>query len=175
MTQSISATYKHELVITQTNVSDANLQSASDSIRQSTSLSFTSGTGANQADRAYTNEFTLASGSTTVLDLTSTSVFTDNFNSSAVMARVKEITITNPTATYGSNTGTLEVGSGATNPWLGFLKDGTDKVTVRPGGQISFHAPDATAMAVSTASCNLQFEASGGNVSPQVVILGASA
>lgn len=175
MTQSISATYKNEIIVTQTNVNET-FQSAIDSPRLTTTQTFTNGTGSAQADRVFTSEFTLTDTETQTLDLSSTSTFTDNFGNSAAMAKVKAIVITNPTTTYGTNTAALEVGGAAENPWIGFLKDVSDIIAIQPGGQMSFFAPDENGMAVGTESCNLQFAVSGGSgyCTPQVVILGAS-
>lgn len=175
MSKSISASYKNEIIVTQTNV-DESFQQAVDSPRLTTSQTFTNGTGSAQADSVYTDEFTLEGTQTQVLDLSSTSTFTDNFNDSAAMAKVKAVVIANPTTTYGTNTSALLVGAYGTNPWVGFFDDPTDVVKVQPGGQMSFIAPDETGMAVGTESCNLQFAVDGGSgyVTPQIVILGAS-
>jgi hypothetical protein len=138
----------------------------------SKSLDLSSGTGANQADKIFSDTRTLAASATEDLDLAG--VLVDALGSTLTFARIKGLLIC-PAA---ANTNSLIVGNAASNGFISWVGGATHTVTVRPGGLFALFAPDATAYAVTAATADLLHIANGGagtSVTYDIVIIGASA
>lgn len=130
------------------------------------------GTGANQADKMFTDQRTLTASSTEDLDLAGT--LTDSFGVAITFARIKLIMISAASA----NTNNVLVGGAASNGFLNWVSDATDKVVVRPGGLLLLAAPDATAYAVTATTGDLLRignSSSGTSVTYDIVLIGSSA
>jgi len=129
------------------------------------------GTGANQADRLFTDRRTLAASATENLDLAG--VLTDAFGATLTFARIKLVLVTAASA----NTNNVNVIREGTNGVPLFLA-AADGVPVKPGGGFLWWAPDATGVAVTAGTGDLlTFTNSGAgtSVTYDVAILGASA
>lgn len=129
------------------------------------------GTGANQANRIFHDQRTLAASATEDLDLAG--VLTDPYGASITMARIKALIVSAATG----NTNNVNVIRPASNGVPLFLAAG-DGIPVRPGGVFAWIAPDATGIAVTAGTGDLiTFTNSAGSTSVtyDVVIIGASA
>lgn len=131
-----------------------------------------SGTGANQADKVFHDQRTLAASANETLDLAG--VLTDPLGAPLTLARVKGIVI----YAAATNVNNVEVG-GVASGLAGWVGDAaSDKVIVRPGGLLALFAPDLTAYAVTAGTGDLLKVANSGagtSVTYDVIILGASA
>jgi hypothetical protein len=131
-----------------------------------------SGVGADQADRIFHDQRTLAASTSENLDLAG--VLVDAFGAVLTFARVKGIIV----APAAGNTNAVEVG-GVANGLAGWVGDATsDKVVVRKGGLFLLLAPDAVAYPVTAGTADLIKIANSGAGTPvtyDVVIIGASA
>lgn len=129
------------------------------------------GTGANQANRVFHDQRTLAASATEDLDLAG--VLTDAYGATITMARVKALVV----SAAAANTNNVNVTRPASNGVPLFLAAG-DGIPVRPGGTFAWIAPDATGIAVTAGTGDLlTFTNSAGSTSVtyDVVIIGASA
>lgn len=130
------------------------------------------GTGANQADRVWSDQRTLAASANEDLDLSG--VLTDAFGNTVTLARVKGLVVVAASA----NANNVIVGGAALNAWSTWAGDPTDTVVVRPGGLMALYAPDATAYAVTAATGDLLRVANSGagtSVTYDIIVIGASA
>lgn len=103
------------------------------------SLDLSSGTGANQADRLFTDTRTLNASASEDLDLTAG--LTDALGTTVVAAEIVAIGI----KAHAGNTNDVLVGN-ATAPIVGgpFGAAGTQVVPIKPGGMLLWVAPGAT-------------------------------
>lgn len=136
-------------------------------------VALATGTGAGQADLAFSDRRTIAASGTENLDLAGTLV--DSFGATITFVKVKGIYI----AASAANTNSVVVGAAGSNPWVGLLNS-TGTVTLRPG--MGFMAiagqADATGMGVVAATGDLLKVANSGGttgVDYDVVIIGTSA
>ncbi len=129
----------------------------------------TSGTGVNQATKLYSATRTLAASTTEDLDLAG--VLLDAFGAALVFTAVKGLIV----ASSAANVNNVVVGGAATNGFINWVADPTDKVNVRPGGVLALFAPDATGYAVTAATGDLLRVGNGGagtSVTYDIVVLG---
>lgn len=134
------------------------------------SLSWPSGTGANQADRLYQQAgATIAGSATTQVDLTGTLM--DAFGTLLAMVRVKCVAV----YAYPANANDIQLTRPATG--VAILGATADYVVIRPGGIFVWIAPDATAVPVAAGTADLinLTNAGAGTVTYDLVVLGASA
>lgn len=165
---SLSATLKVALAATHTNALD--LATATFPLNLVQALTLTDGTGANQADRIFTDTRTLAASATEDLDLAGS--LTDAYGT-VTFARVKAILV----IASAANTNNVNVTRPASNG-VPFLLAAGDGMAVRPGGIFLLAAPDATGYVVTATSADLiTFTNSAGSTSVDytIVIIGASA
>jgi hypothetical protein len=135
-------------------------------------VSLATGTGANQADKVFSDQRTLGASATEDLDLAGG--LTDALGDTITLARVKAILI----YAAAANTNNVQVGGAAANQFVNWVADATDKINVRPGGLLLLVAPDATAYAVTAATGDLLRignSAGGTSVTYDIIIVGASA
>lgn len=130
----------------------------------------TNGTGANQANQAYSGRRTLAASATENLDLSGG--LTNAFGTSLVFAAIKAILI----VAAAGNTNDVVVGGAASNGFISWVGDATDTVKVKPGGMLLIAAPNAAGFDVDAGTADLLKIANGGagtGVTYDVVIIGA--
>lgn len=137
-------------------------------------VSLTSGTGAGQADRVFSDRRTLAASASEDLDLAG--VLTDAFGQTITFARIKGLIISAAT----SNTNNVVVGNATSNGFVSWVGAAAHTVTVRPGGTLALIAgqADATGYAVTAGTGDLLKVANSGgstSVTYDVVLIGASA
>jgi hypothetical protein len=147
------------------------LQTRSSNVSTTYSKQFTNGAGANQADRVWTDQRTVAASATDTIDLAGS--LSDAFGAALSFARVKAILV--QAATGNSNN--VNVVRPASNGVPLFLAAG-DGVPVKPGGLWLWVAPDAAGVAVTAGTGDLLDFVNSGAGSPvtyDVVIIGASA
>jgi hypothetical protein len=165
----LAATIKASINATQTTSVD--LGTASFPLNVLQALALTDGTGANQADRMFTDTRTLAASASEDLDLSGS--LTNAFGVTVTFARIKVILV----IASASNTNNVNVTRPASNGVPVFLA-ASDGLPVRPNGVFLWAAPDATGVAVTAGTGDLlTFTNSAGSteVSYTVVIIGASA
>lgn len=144
------------------------LASGQASLEKSVNTALASGTGANQADRIYSELAKSISGN---YDLDLSGALLDAFGAACVFARVKAIIVTADAA----NPGNVQVGGIGATAFFGPFSSNADKVVVRPGGAVVLFAPDATAWPVTAATADiLRFAPSAGTCLFDFAILGAS-
>lgn len=134
--------------------------------------SLSTGTGANQADRIFSDQRTIVISGTDDLDLAGTSL-QDNLGQNLSIARIKVL------AVYASagNTNNVVMGVG-TAPVTTILGGTTPTLNIRPGGMMLLTAPDAVAYGVTATTADiLRFANSGAgtSVTYDIVIIGSSA
>jgi len=129
----------------------------------------TSGSGANQASKVFDDTRTLAASTTEDLDLAGG--LTDSFGATLTFTKIKGIFV----AAAAANTNNVLVGGAASNAFINWVSDATDKVVVRPGGALALFAPDSTAYAVTAGTGDLLRignSGAGTSVSYDIVIVG---
>lgn len=132
---------------------------------------FANGTGANQADKVYSDTRTIAASTTEDLDLAGGSL-SDALGAALTFVKVRAILII---ANEG-NTNNLHVGGDANAvPIFGAA---ADFIVVKPGGLFLWTAPDAAGVTVTPGTGDILQVANSGagsTVTYRVVILGTSA
>jgi len=149
------------------------LASADSTLNLSQQYRLATGTGADKADRLWHDTRTLAASATEDLDLAGTALL-DPLNTTAVFARVKGLLV----VADRLNVNNVLVGGAASNAFINWVSDATDKVVVRPGGALLLVAPDATGYAVTATTGDLLRignSGAGSSVTYKIVIVGASA
>jgi hypothetical protein len=155
----------------------ANLTSALDLVTAAAPLSWSrqvtlaTGTGANQADRIWSDTRTIAASATDSLDLAGS--LTDALGAAFTPARIKGLLV----AAAAANTNNVNVNRPASNGVPLFLAAGHG-IPVRPGGMFMWVAPDVTGVAVTAGTGDLIDIANSGagtSVTYDIVIIGASA
>lgn len=134
---------------------------------------FTDGTSADQANRLWHDQRTLAASATEDLDLAG--VLTDPFGAVITFARIKGLIV----AAAAANTNNVIVGNGggAVNTFAAWVGAAAHTVTVRPGGVLCLFAPDATAYTVTAGSGDLLRvgnSGAGSTVTYDVILIGTS-
>lgn len=141
-------------------------------LRKRVSIPLASGTGADQADKIFSDQRTLTASATEDLDLAGG--LTDAFGDAITFARVKAILI----FASAANANNVLVGGAASNQFVNWVSDATDKIVVRPGGVFCLIAKDATGYAVTAGTGDLLRignSGAGTSVVYDIVIIGASA
>ncbi|MFG3349502.1 hypothetical protein ACGF1Z_31145 [Streptomyces sp. NPDC048018] len=158
---------------------DANLTAALDLTTAAAPLavrsaaSWTSGTGAGQADKLFSDRRTLAASATEDLDLAG--VLLDAFGAAITWARIKGLII----RADATNQNNVVVGAASSNAWATLL-GATSTLTLRPGASFAVNTgvADATAYAVTAGTGDLLKVANSGAgsaVNYDIVIIGSSA
>lgn len=159
------------LSVTATQTSALDLSTVSAPLSKVVNKTLTSGTGADQADKIFHDQRTLAASATEDLDLAGS--LTDAFGATITFARIKLILIT----AAAGNTNNVLVGGASSNGFVNWVSSATDVVVVRPGGALCLIAPDATAYAVTASTGDLLTvtnSSSGSGVTYDVVLVGSS-
>jgi hypothetical protein len=156
---------------------NASLTGSLDLVPLSAPLSFpftkqlTSGTGANQADKMWSDQITIPASSNNDIDLAGS--LTDPFGAALTFARVKMLVVKAAT----TNTNNVIVG-GASSTFATWVTGTNPAVVVRPGGLLVLAASDATSYVVTATSADvlrLTNSGAGSSVVCDVAIVGCSA
>lgn len=132
------------------------------------SLTFTSGTAANQVNVLWADTRTLAA---TTEDLDLAGVLAATFGGTVTLARVKGLYVRNTHATA-----TLTIGGAASNAFLTPFGDATDKLKVAPGGFVLLAAPLAAGYAVTAATGDiLKVDAGASTIVYDIALVGCNA
>lgn len=151
------------------------LSSALDLVTSSAPLSYSkthdlaNGTGANQADKIFSDTRQLAASGTENLDLAG--VLTDAFGATLTFTKVKALLV----AAKSTNTNDVLVGGHASAAFVTPFADATDKIRVKPGGLFLLTAPDANGLAVTATTGDLLTianSAGGTVVDYDIIIIG---
>jgi hypothetical protein len=133
------------------------------SVNSSPSITYSNGTGANQANVLYQAVRTLSAGADSVALF---GVLQDSYGTTVNLVRVKGIYLKNLSA---SNPQTY--GADASHPWSSFLNN-TGTITLPPGAFVGGGTPDATGWTVGVSDV---IKVTGtGTDQYQIVIVGAS-
>lgn len=166
MTETLSASIKLSVSATLTGTSD--LGSRKYDLPFTKTVSFTHGTGANQANQIWTDTRTISASSSEDLDLAG--VLTSPLGTTLTFTKIKAIII----AASANNTNNVVVG-GDTNALINWVGNANDVVNIRPGGFICLTAPDSTAYGVTASTGDiLQITNSDGtsSVTYDIIIIG---
>jgi hypothetical protein len=128
------------------------------------------GSGANQANKLWTDTRTLTASSTENLDLNA--VLTDIFGAALAFTKIKALVI----KAADTNVNDVVVGGAGANAAASFFADATDKVRVKPGGTVALIAPDANGYAVTAATGDILLVANGAagtSVTYTIIVIGA--
>jgi hypothetical protein len=162
---------KLKLSLSSDYTSPLDLVSRSAPLKMARTLALINGTGANQADRVWSDQISIAASSNNDIDLAGS--LTDPFGTALSFARVKAIIVLAAT----TNTNNVVVG-GASSTFATWVSGTNPAVIVRPGGLLVLAATDATAYAVTATSADvlrLTNSAGGTSVVCDVAIVGCSA
>jgi hypothetical protein len=146
------------------------LASKTSSLRYTKQLDLADGSGANQVNKMFHDQRTLAASGTEDLDLAG--VLTDPLGTTLTFAKIRALLI----FAAAANTNLVNVGGAASLGFTTWVGDATDVVKVRPGGLFLLTAPDATAYAVTASTGDLLTitnSSSGTGVTYDIVILGS--
>jgi hypothetical protein len=134
-------------------------------------VTFSPGTGANQADKLFLDTRTISASSSENLDLAGS--LTDPNGATLTFATVKAILV----LAAAANTNNVVVGGAASNGFVGPFGDATDTIAVKPGGAFLWVAPatGATVTASTGDILKVANSSSGSSVSYSVAIIGTSA
>lgn len=158
--------------ITSTLNNTLDLQTASSLLTLAQGFGMQSGTGANQADKVFSDQRTIAASGTDPLDVAAGGLL-DPLGSVFTVARLKLIFI----QALAANTNNVVLGGGA-NPVINYMTGTTPAIVVRPGGWLMLFAPDATGYPVTAGTgdvLTLTNSAAGTSVTYNVVLIGSSA
>ena len=158
--------------VTGTYTAAKDLSTVTDPLALSKSIPLASGTGANQADLLFHDQRTIAASSNDDLDLAGS--LSDSFGNTLTFVKVKTIYVFAATA----NTNSVVVGGAASNQFVAWVGDATDKVNILPGGAFMITAPSAAGYAVAAGSTDVLRVANssaGTTVTYDITIIGTSA
>lgn len=136
----------------------------------SAAITLDNGTGANQADKVWSDTRTVTTGATDSIDVAGS--LTDAFGATFTLARVKVIYI----KASSSNTTDLQLARPASNG-VPLFSAVSDAIVIKPGGVFLWATGDATAIPVTAATADLISVINGAGASAvyDIVIVGASA
>lgn len=130
----------------------------------------TDGSGANQANKIFTDTRTLAASASETLDLAGS--LADAFGATLTFTKVRGLVI----AADAANTNDVVVGGASSNGFVTPFGAATDKVKVKPGGLLVLVAPDVNGYAVTASTGDLLQVAnssSGTGVNYTVFVIGS--
>jgi hypothetical protein len=107
------------------------------------SVSYSNGSGADQASGLYQNTLALSGGA---LNVDLNGVLTDSYGTTVSATKLKAITITNNSATN-----TMTFGNASSNQWIGLLNS-TGTITLNPGASFVVMDPTSTGMVVTAST-----------------------
>jgi len=131
-------------------------------ISETFSKTFQNGSGADQATNLFADEFAISGAGTRTYDLAGG--VTNALGQALTFTAVKALIIVNTSAaalTYG----------GGSTPFLGFLGDATDEITIPPGGMLVLTDPTASGQPVTPGTGDL-ITIGGTNAAGTIFIIG---
>lgn len=136
-----------------------------------TAIRLESGTGADAADRIFSDERTLGGSAFEDLDLAG--VLVDALGATLTFARIRAIIVVN--LATGANQAII--GAAATNAFVGPFGAATHTAAVRAGGLAAFVCRDATGWPVTAATADLLriTNSTTGSLTYRIIIIGCSA
>lgn len=165
-------TTKITVKIEATDTSALDIGTASHPVSIKKEFTWPSGTGADQADRIWTDQRTLSASATENLDLAG--VLANAFGATLTFAEIMAIYVFAASA----NANNVQVGGHATAAFVNWVANATDIVSVRPGGMLLLVARDATGYAVTPTTgdmLTITNSGAGTSVTYDIVIIGRSA
>jgi len=142
-----SATISVAVSVEQSSSGDIN--TALNTITQALTTQLLDGTGADQANQAFSDERTLAASTSENLDLAGG--LTDVFGSAITFTKIKAMAVF-----AGANNGdNIEVGGAGSNGFDSWVGASGDKVNVPPGGMLLLTAPDLAGLSVTASTGDL--------------------
>jgi hypothetical protein len=144
-------------------------QSASLPIAVSKALSLTNGTGADEANAVYIDEFSIAASGSLSIDLNGGGL-TDGLGNALDFTAVKAVLL----IADATNTNNVIMGNG-TNPFVGPFGAGTHTVAAEPGGIVQLATRSAAGWVVTPATADvlkLANSGAGSAVTGTIVIVG---
>ncbi len=149
----MTLTAKIPIAFNITNTKDVDLSTVRDFFNDTRGKNFTDGTGANQVDTLFHDNRTLADGANETLDLADGSL-SDAFGDAVAIDELKVVYIKN-----NSTDANLLIGAaGATS--IALFGDVSDTLSLPPGGEFLFIAPDANGVDITT-NADLKIEHDG--------------
>lgn len=167
MATNLLATVKAAIAATYQNALE--FGSVEQKLQYNISNAFTDGTGADQAQKLWTDQRTLTASSTEDLDLAGG--VNDVFGTALSFSKVKALIV----KAAPGNTNDVVVGGAAANGLITFFGASTDKVKVKPGGTLMLIAPDANGYGVTAGTGDLLRIGNGGagtSVTYDITVLG---
>lgn len=152
--------------------SPKDLTTATANVNYAKRLILATGTATNQADLIFSDNRTITASGTDALDLAGSLV--DALGVTLSFARVKGLIV----VAAAANVNDVVIGGAASNTFINWVGDATDKIKVKPGGVFCLFAPGATGYPVTAATGDqllIANSSSGTSVTYDVVIIGASA
>lgn len=146
------------------------LSSLSQNLSYSKSYTISNGTGADAANMMWVDTRTLTASSTENLDLAGS--LTDAFGSTITFTKISGIVI----SAAAANTNNVLVGGAASNTFVNWVSDATDKLVVKPGGTLCLMANDSTGYAVTASTgdiLKIANSSSGTSVTYDIILIGA--
>ena len=166
MSETLTASVK--LTVNASLVGTSDLGQRSYDLPYSKTISFSHGTGANQANQIWTDTRTLSASTAEDLDLYG--VLTSPLGTTLNFTKIKASIVT----TAAGNTNNVVIG-GDSAALLGFVGDASDTIIVRPGGFIAIGCSDATAYGVTATTGDILQVAnssSGTSVTYTIIVIG---
>lgn len=114
-------------------------------------LPLTNGTGANNANFAWSDKLTITASNSSTIDLSS---LTDRFGNAIAPTIIKLFGVKLVSST--DTAATISIGNAASNQWVSVIEGTNDLVKIRYGGFAVFGCKDATGYAVSGTNKNLK-------------------
>lgn len=146
---------------------------ATATLNMAKSSSFSTGTGANQADRMFFDSRNILASANDDLDLNGTTLI-DALGVPLALARLKLLAI----YAYPGNANNIVMDGAASARITTMMGGTTPTLTIRPGGMFLLTAPDATAYAITATTADILRITNGGagtSVNYDIVAIGASA
>jgi hypothetical protein len=148
---------------------DADLQTRMSVGLLTAPVTLTTGTGSGQANIAWSDTSTLATGASETIDLAGT--LTDVFGTVLTFVKVKSIQIT----TDPANTTSLTFGNGA-NPFVGPFGAGTHTLTLPAGASLTLDAPVSGWVVTAGTGDGIKVtNSAGASATYSITIIGTSA
>ncbi len=164
---SLTTTFQASLLAILTNPLDLNTAESKLNFRETIELA--NGTGANQSDRIFHDQRTLAASSAEDLDLAGALV--DAFGNTLTFSAIKGMIFRADPA----NTNNVQVGNSGVNGFVNWVGDASDLINIKPGGIFCLLDPTAGGYPVTPGTGDLLHVANGGagsSVTYDVILLG---
>lgn len=160
------------VVLNATLSGDSDIGTSSHTINQNYKTTFTSGTGANQANQMWADTRTIAASGADDLDLAGG--ITNALGTTITFTSIKGIIV----SAAAANTNDVQIGGDATAALAELFAHSSDIINVKPGGTFAIVNPNANGYAVTATTADiLQItnSSSGTGVTYDIIIVGETA